>query len=130
MPAHWLLDDEENEETKPSNTVSSLIPDTSNVETTDEITDKKDHDLTKKRRSFIPVESKLETNSAYETETKETTDSPEPETLQSEESGDAHSVASGDSEDSNTEKDSEEQEVSGSAEGMSEGLKFCVCYQC
>lgn len=97
--------------------MSSLIPDTSKVESTDEITDKEDHDLTKKRRSFIPVENKLETNSAFETEAKETADSPEPETDKSKESANVQSVASGESEDSDTGKDSEEQEVSGSAEG-------------
>ena len=97
--------------------MSSFIPDTSNVETKDEIIDKKDNYLTKKRRSFIPVESKLETNSAYETEATETADSPDTETVQSEESVDVHSVASGDSV---TGKDSEEQDASGSAEGTSE----------
>lgn len=110
-------DEEDSEETKPSNTVSSLIPDTSNVETNDKIIDKKDNELTKKRRSFIPIESKLEAKPAYETETKETADSPEPETVESEKSGDVHSVASGDSEDSATENDSEESALSGSAEG-------------
>lgn len=98
--------------------MSSLIPDTSNVETKDEIIEKKDNYLTKKRRSFIPVESKLETNSAYETEATETADSPQQETVKNEESSDAHSAASGDSEDSDTGKDSEEQDVSGSAEGI------------
>ena len=110
-------DEEDSEETKPSNTVSSLIPDTSNVETTDTIFDKKDNELTKKRRSFIPMESTLEANPAYETEKKETADSSEEETIKSEQSGDVHSVASGDSEDSATENDSQASAVSGSTEG-------------
>lgn len=109
-------DEEESEETKPSKTVSSLIPDTSNVETTDKFIDNKHNELTKKRRSFIPIESTLEAKPAYETETKETVDSPEEETNENEQSGDVHSVASGDAEDSATENDSQES-VSGSNEG-------------
>lgn len=109
-------DEEESEETKPSKTVSSLIPDTSNVETTDKFIDNKHNELTKKRRSFIPIESTLEAKPEYETETKETVDSPEEETNENEQSGDVHSVASGDPEDSGTENDSQES-VSGSTEG-------------
>jgi len=112
-----FLDEEDSEETKPSNTVSSLIPDTSNVDTTDKIIDKKDNELTKKRRSFIPIESKLDAQPAYVTETKETADSLKAETVESETSGDVHSVASGETEDSATDNDSQESAVSGSAEG-------------
>lgn len=110
-------DEEDSEETKPSNTVSSLIPDTSNAETTDKIIDKNDNELTKKRRSFIPIESKLEVQPAYETETKETADSIKADAVESETSGDVHSVASGGREESATENDSQESAVSGSAEG-------------
>ena len=97
--------------------MSSLIPDTSNVETSDKIIDKNDNELTKKRRSFIPVESKLNVQPAYETETNETADSPGAEIVESETSGDVHSIASGDTEDSASEHDSQENAVSGSAEG-------------
>lgn len=90
--------------------MSSLIPDTSNAESSD----KKDNDVTKKRRSFIPVESKLEENTAFETEAKESEDNAEPEKVQREETGEVHKVASGDSEDSETEEDSEEPAESGS----------------
>ena len=110
-------DEEDSDETKPSNTVSSLIPDTSNVETSDKIIDKNDNELTKKRRSFIPVEDKLKTQAAYETETKETADSPDAEIVNSETSGDVHLIASGDTGDSASENDSQESAVSGSAEG-------------
>ena len=110
-------DEEDSEETKPSNTVSSLIPDTSNVDSSDKIINKKDNELTKKRRSFIPIENKLEAQPAYVTQTKETADSLKAETVESETSGDVHSVASGDTEDSATENDSQESAVSGSAEG-------------
>jgi len=109
-------DEEDSEETKPSKTVSSLIPDTSNVETTDKFIDNKHNELTKKRRSFIPIERTLEAKPAYEKEAKETVDSPEEETNENEQSGDVHSVASGDAEDSATENDSQES-VSGSTEG-------------
>lgn len=95
--------------------MSSLIPDTSNVETTEKFIDNKHNELTKKR-SFIPIESTLEAKPAYETETKETVDSPEEETNENKQSGDVHSVASGDAEDSATENDSQES-VSGSTEG-------------
>ena len=93
-----------------SNTVSRLIPGTSNVETNDEINDKQY--LTKKRRSFIPVENKLEENSVYEP--KEQAEDAEAETSESELSGGNQPVTSGDSEDSKEpEKDTQESLASG-----------------
>ena len=105
-----VLDDEEKEETNPSNTVSNLIPDTSKEESSNEYSDKNDQVLTKKRRSFIPVESNLKEVVVSEAKHKRAEGNKEPETEKNEQSGDAPSVTSGDSEDSNNEKASEKTE--------------------
>lgn len=98
------LDGEEKEQTNPSNTVSNLIPDISKEESSKEYSDKNDQVLTKKRRSFIPVESNLKEVVVSETKHKRA------ETEKNEQSGDTPSVTSGDSEDSNNEKASEKTE--------------------
>lgn len=97
-----------------SSTVSSLIPGTSNVETNDEISDKQY--LTKKRRSFIPVEKKLEEHSVYQIEPKEKAENAKAETSESELSGENQPLTSGDSE---PEKESEESVAS---EGENTGI--------
>ena len=111
-----------------SSTVSSLIPGTSNVETNDEISEKQY--LTKKRRSFIPVENKLEEHSVYETDPREQAEDAKAETSESELSGENQPLTSGDSEDSEPEKESEESVAS---EGENTGIThvnvilFLVC---
>lgn len=97
-----------------SSTVSSLIPGTSNVETNDEISDKQY--LTKKRRSFIPVENKLEELSVYQIKPKEQAENAKAETSESELSGENQPLTSGDSE---PEKESEESVAS---EGENTGI--------
>ena len=103
--------------------MSNLIPDTSKESSNAEYSDKNDQVLTKKRRSFIPVESNLKEGVVSETKHKRAEGIVEPKTEKNEQSGDAPSVTSGDSEDSNNEKASEKTEEP--EESEESGRAYC-----
>lgn len=95
--------------------MSSLIPDTNNGESSVGYNDKNDQVFTKKRRSFIPVESNLEQDVVSETKGNDTEEHSDPESEKNEQSGDVPSEASGDSIQINEKvsRNSEEPEESG-----------------